>query len=411
MCHKFHFDRGGAERYLFDLCRGLKSVGCEVLHFSTKDRRNLESGCEEFYVNNVDYDEALKKGSWLSRIKVARDAIYSFEARGKIEKLIEKHQPQIAHVHNIYHQISPSILSAFRKRDIPVVMTLHDYKIICPNYKLFSRGHFCEKCKGRRYSNCFLNRCLKDSLCASLLGAAEAYCHDLLKIYDQVDLFIAPSRFMVEKISEYGIAQEKILFLPHAIDLSGYLPKYDPGKYVVYAGRLIPEKGIRTFVESFKILPHVRAKILGDGPLRNELESFVLKHGLTHVEFLGHRSKSDLSAIMREALCVVVPSEWQEPAGLVIYEAFASGKCVIASRAGGIPELVEDGVNGMLFEAGNAGALAEKIGYVTQHPHKAREWGENGSLKIRQISDLKAHSMRIDAKYRELLGSGFGEKA
>lgn len=403
MCHKFHFIQGGTERYLFDLCQGLQSEGSEIFHFSMKDCRNFESQWQKYFVENVDYGSALEK-DWLTKIKIACGSIYSFEAKKKIESLIEQFKPDIAHIHNIYHQISPSILHVFQKRSIPVVMTLHDYKLVCPNYSLFCRGHLCEKCRVRRYYYCFFKKCLKDSFLVSLLGALEAYYHDFLKIYKKVDLFIAPSEFMYQKIRESGIERKKILYLPCAIDLSQFFPKYAPGKYILYVGRLSPEKGIGTFIASLKHLPMIPVKLLGDGPQRKQIKQIVLNHGLSQVEFLGYRPKEDICQIMRDALCVVVPSEWYEPAGLVIYEAFASGKCVIASRIGGIPELVEDGVNGLLFEAGNARELVKKIEYLIEHLEKAEAWGENGYLKIKRLNDLKAHSMRMSVEYNKLLG-------
>ncbi len=403
MCNKFHFIHGGAERYLFDLCRGLKDVGHEVFHFSTQDDRNFDSECRKFFVGKPDYHKEMR-GDLLSKIRTGKDFIYSFEAKDQVGRLIDEHRPQVAHIHNIYHQISPSILDVLKKRRIPVVMTLHDYKIICPNYKLYAHGKMCEACNGRKYYQCFLKKCIKNSWHASFLGMTEAYTHAFLRSYDVVDRFIAPSRFVFEKVLEFGVPRGRLMCLPYAIDLSGFSEGGRAGKYVVYSGRLLAEKGLLTLLESLKYLPGLQLKIVGDGPFRSELAGFVSSLGLTpRVELLDHRSRAELSVILCDAICVVVPSQWPEPAGLVIYEAFASGKCVIASDAGGISGLIEDGVNGLLFEAGKADELAHKIRYVVEHPEKARAWGKNGSLMIRQGNDLKAHVMRMQGIYHDVL--------
>jgi len=402
MCNKFHFLQGGAERYLFDLCLGLENLNCEIIHFAMEDRRNPESPYKEYFVDNVDYDEALKKNLF-SKIKTAYYSVYSLQARKKVGLLIDRYSPNIAHIHNIYHQISPSILQILKKRNIPVVMTLHDYKIFCPNYRFFSKGKICEKCKGKRYYNCILNMCLKESWGASLSAALGAYYHDFLKLYRDVDLFIAPSEFMYRKAIEYGMDKEKVLFLPHSIDLSQFMPKENKGKYILYVGKLSWEKGIKTFVESLKFVPSIQARIIGDGPQLNEMKKLASEYGLANVDFLGKQAKEDLARIMSEALFVVVPSEWNEPSGLVIYEAFASGKPVIASRVGGIPELVENEVNGLLFQPGNARELASKIEYLAGNPEKVKLFGDNAFQKITQVNNLKKHAMRIRSEYEKLI--------
>ena len=403
MCNKFNFIHGGAERYLFDLARGLQDIGCEVAHFSTKDPRNFDAQHEAFFMDKPDYDKELC-GRLMSKFRTARDIVFSFEAQEKVERLIDSYHPQVAHVHNIYHQISPSILHVFKRRRIPVVMTLHDYKLICPNYKLFVRGNTCDKCHGRAYYRCLLGKCIKDSWHASLLGMVEAYVHAVLKSYDVVDLFMAPSRFMADKILAAGISPKKVIFLPCSVDLSDFSLEDVTGKYVVYFGRLLSEKGLVTLLKSLKICPDVKIKIIGDGPFRNALEKLVSEQELSQVEILGHRSRPELNMILREALCVIVPSEWPEPMGLVIYEAFAAGKCVIASDVGGISELIEDGVNGLIFQAGNADDLAHKIRQVVDHPQQARLWGRNGYLKIRQYNDLKTHVIQMKEIYSRYAG-------
>ncbi|MEI8012328.1 MAG: glycosyltransferase family 4 protein [Candidatus Omnitrophota bacterium] len=404
MCNKFHFINGGAERYLFDLCKGLKHLGHEVFHFSTRDQRNFDSECQHFFVNNRDYRDD-KPGDFFSKIWIGVDAIYSFKAKNQVAGLIEQHHPQVIHVHNIYHQISPSILDVFKKKRIPVVMTVHDYKMICPNYKLFVNGRICECCQGRQYYHCLLKRCMKGSLPASFVGMLEAYLHTFLKSYEAVDIFIVPSCFVFEKMLKFGIPRKKLKLLPCAVDLSEFVATPGVGKYILYFGRLLVEKGLVTLLDSLKNLPDVHLKIIGDGPLGGELKRVIETQRLSRVEILSHCSRESLNVILREALCVIIPSEWPEPMGLVIHEAFASGRCVIASSAGGIPEMVQDGVNGLLFEAGNADDLAQKIQFIITHPDQARQWGENGLLKIQQHNDHLTHVKQVNDIYHQLLNA------
>jgi glycosyltransferase involved in cell wall biosynthesis len=405
MCNKFHFIFGGTERYLFDLCDGLGGLGHSVIHFSTREARNFDSLWSDYFIEQVAYDELSKKDLF-SNIKNACNFIYSFKAKRKIGSLIDQYQPQIAHIHNIYHQISPSILHVLKKKRIPVIMTLHDYKLICPSYNLFSKGSICEKCKGARYYHAFFNRCLKESVAASLLGCLEMYFHKLLNIYsNNVDLFIVPSRFVYNKMIEFGVNPKKVMFIPYAINIDKFKPNFEPGSYILYSGRLIVEKGVITLLKSLKLFPDLPVKILGEGPQRSELEKFMHEEGIKNVEFLGYKNKDELSLIIRNSLCVVVPSEWYEPAGLVVYEAFAAGKCVIASRVGGIPELVEDGVNGLLFEPANFYDLADKIRYIIEHPQKAKEWGKNGFEKIHRFNDPIRHCQIITDLYSRVINS------
>ncbi|MFA4989832.1 MAG: glycosyltransferase family 4 protein [Candidatus Omnitrophota bacterium] len=395
MCHKFHFTAGGAEVYLFDLCAGLKDLGHTVINFSTQNQKNLASRYSEYFVEPID----------LSHIGSAARFIYSLESSRSIARLIDRYHPDLAHIHNIYHQISPSILKVLAKNSIPALMTLHDYKLICPNYSLFTQGKPCERCKGGRYYNAVRYKCLKDSYWKSSLAGLEAYFAKQLRIYEKnIALFIAPSRFLRDKMISFGLDAHKVSYLPHAINLESFKPDFELGKYILYSGNISVKKGVRLFLESLQNLnPVFAVKIAGDGPLNRDLPALIRKLGLKNVELLGFKSRDELSGIMRNALFVVVPSLWPEVAGLSIYEAFACGKCVIASSRGGIPELVEDKVNGLLFDPAEPGSLRDKISYLVSNPFRIMEFGRNGFEKISRINNRKIHYEKLTELYSGLV--------
>jgi glycosyltransferase involved in cell wall biosynthesis len=395
MCNKFHYPAGGAEVYLFDLCAGLGDLGHTVINFSTQNPRNLPSPYGGYFVKPAD----------LSSIGSAAKFIYSRASAESIARLIDKYHPDIAHIHNIYHQISPSILKVLAKNKIPAVMTLHDYKLICPNYSLFTGGKPCERCRGGKYYNAVRYKCFKSSFLKSSLAVLEMYFSKLLKIYEEnIALFIAPSRFLKDKLVSFGLDASKVIYLPQAINLESFKPDLAPGRYILYSGGLSIKKGVKLFLESLQNLSAAPAvKIAGDGPLSRELPSLISKLGLKNVELLGFKSREELSRIIRGSLFVAVPSLWPEVAGLSIYEAFSCGKCVIASDRGGIPELVEDNVNGLLFDPAEPGSLKAKISWLIGHPAKMVEFGRNGLEKVSKINNGKAHYERLAQLYSGLL--------
>ncbi|MFH2104991.1 MAG: glycosyltransferase family 4 protein [Parcubacteria group bacterium] len=358
LANKFHYLKGGAERHYFDLGELLEKRGHEVIPFTMADRRNKTSRYSQYFVSNVDIADP---SSTSHKLKTASRIIYSLEAKRKIAALVEKTKPDIAHVHNIYHQLSPSILSALKKRGVPIVMTVHDFKLMCPAYLFYSQGEVCEKCKRYRYYNCVRRRCVKDSYGASLVNMTEMYIHRLLRIYkNNVDKFICPSVFLRDKLVEFGFPKEKLVVVPHFIDCQTIEPQYS-GDYILYLGRLSREKGVATLLQAMAQVGGVKLKIAGNGPLENDLWTQKEKLSLDQVEFMGFLTGGELQRAIAGASLIVVPSESYETFGLSITEAYAQGKPVIASRIGALPEVVKEGETGYLFEAGDVDELADKI--------------------------------------------------
>ena len=199
LINKFHYLRGGAERAYFDTAHILAESGHQVAFFSMQHPENFQTEWSHFFVAREEYTEG--NPTLGERFRLVRNILWNFEAARKLEALIDEFQPEIAHLHNTYHQLSPSILWTLKKRHIPIVMTLHDYKLLSPNYSLFVRGKIWEHTSGWR---CLKDRCVKDSLFKSLFCVLEKWLHDFLGSYRKVDRFIAPSHFLIEKLSELG---------------------------------------------------------------------------------------------------------------------------------------------------------------------------------------------------------------
>jgi len=406
MVDKFYFVKGGAERYLFELSEVLQANGHTVVPFAMQHPENFDTHFEDFFVNNIEYaiDSSMQKAAHF--FKIAGRMIYSTHARRQIERLIVRERPDIAHIHMIDHQISPSILVALKQHKIPVIQTVHQYKLVCPNYRLYNprTAKICEKCLGGNFYHPIVERCHKDSAIAGLLLAVESYLHRWTQIYEKhIDVFHVPSRFMGEKMRQAGIAHGKIRHMPYTIKMDKFSPQYANRGYALYFGRLSDEKGILTLLQAMRELPAVTLKVVGDGPQEPELRSFVQQHGMQNVMFLGKKSGEALTRVVQDASFIVVPSEWYDNSPLVIYESMAYGKPVIAARLGGMPELIIDGETGLLFDAGEVGQLLERISFLASHPEQVERFGRAARVKAEQEFDPMVHYNRMLGWYEELL--------
>lgn len=379
--NKFHYPKAGADRYYFDLSQLLEKNGHQVIHFAMQDEKNVESPYSKYFVSQVDFSKVRlnKEG-----LRVAGRMLYSFEAKRKIEELIRDTKPDIAHIHNIYHQLSPSILPVLKKHGIPIVMTAHDYKLISPNYSMYHDGKICEHSKIYRFWNTVIRRCVKSSYLASLLSALEMGLHKLIGIYEKnINAIIVPSKFMRDKFIEYGQDEDKIKYIRYSIEAKKFNPG-EIGDYLVFFGRLSEEKGIGVLLEAVKLVPEAKLKIVGSGPLEEKLKDQVKNLFMEkQVEFLGYKKGGELWDIVGNSLAVVLPSEWYENAPVSILEALALARPVLGSNIGGIPELIKEGETGLLFEPANSRDLAGKIKWAYENQNqvaamgrRARQWAE-----------------------------------
>jgi glycosyltransferase involved in cell wall biosynthesis len=397
--NKFFYFKGGSEHVFFDTACLLEGRGDKVVFFSMSHPENAFSEYEKYFISNVDYE----KGGLRNKINTSLKLLYSFEARIKIERLIEKEKIDMAHLHNIHHQISPSILHSLKKANIPIVLTLHDYKIACASYSMVANDSICEACKNGQYYQCFLKNCVKKSRAKSFLGTIEMYLHHkVLHIYDLVDIFISPSRFLRNKLEGMGF-KGKIVYLPNFIRVGDFNPKYNwEEKSIIYFGRLSTEKGLFTLLKAIKGLD-VRLKIVGQGALEDSLKLKVESLGLKNIQLLGYKTGADLKNEITKSMFIVLPSECYENNPRSIIEGFALGKPAVGSRIGGIPELVKDNETGLTFEPGNVEDLRSKIEYLLNNPDKVIEMGKNARAFVEKKLNAEKHYQRLMEIYNEVI--------
>jgi len=394
--NKFFYLNGGSETVFFQERNFLKEQGVEVVDFSMRDERNLPSPFADYFVPHVDYRE--EKGL-PAKLKTAAAFIHSGEALKRLAGLVEKEKPQIAHLHNIYHQLTPSIIPLLKEKGVKVVMTLHDGKLVCPSYLMLNRGKICVICGGRRFYRATTTLC-QGSFGKGFLLSAEAYWHKWKRSYEGVDLFITPSRFLADLVGKYRLPREKIRVLRNGIDTTKFSPGGADRGYALYFGRLSHEKGIETLLSAHaKMDDVIPLKVVGTGPMEEEL-----RRRFPSVEFMGYKSGAKLREIVQQSSFVVVPSEWYENCSMVVLEAMAAGKPVIGSRIGGIPEQVEDGVTGFLFNMGDVSGLAEKMGILRDDPDLRLRMGKAAREKLVREYSLERHLNDLLGIYRDLMG-------
>jgi glycosyltransferase involved in cell wall biosynthesis len=393
--NKFFYLNGGSERVFFQERDYFLEKGYAVVDFSMQDYRNFESPFSDFFVNNIDYSNT--KGIF-NKLKNGLSFIHSSEAVKKLEKLILKEKPDIAHLHNIYHQLTPSIIPLLKRHNVKVVLTLHDYKLVCPTYSMLtSTNQICEKCVNGNFSNVFFNNCTGSKF-YGLLMAAEAYWHKWKKSYELVDKFIAPSKFIAEMLRK-RVPIEKIKVIPNGIDFSKINPSAADNEYAFFFGRISKEKGVETLLKAHELIKdRIGLKIAGTGPLLEELSC-----NYKHADFLGYKTGFELNRLIAESSFVVVPSEWYENCSMAVLESMAFGKAIIASKIGGIPEQVEDSKNGFLFERGNVEELAFKMAQLISDKKLREIFGEKSREKLEKDYSLTSHFEAFSLLYKDLI--------
>ena len=354
MVNKFLYSRGGCENYMLFLGEQLKKLGHEVEYFGMYDEKNTVKNSAEKYTQNMDFHS---KGA--KRFLYPFKIIYSFEAKRKIMQVIDNFNPDIIHMNNINFQLTPSVIYGAKKRGIPVVQTVHDYQMICPNHLLynFDKNEICEKCLDGSYTNCIKNKCIHNSRVKSIIGAIEAGLYSILGTYKKVDLYITPSYFLEKKLlSAKPLYKGKTNTIHNFINKNAFNCENESnGNYIAFAGRLSKEKGIELLANTAKLLPEYTFMVAGDGPERNLIEN------IENIKPVGFLSGKKLTEFMSNAKVIVVPSIWYENCPLSILEAQCMGVPVITMNNGGMAELIKDGVTGILFDEPSPEAMATAL--------------------------------------------------
>lgn len=390
MVNKFLYPRGGAESYMLGIGKCFTEMGHEVQYFGMYDEKNTVGNRMELYTQNMDFHT-----SSLKKIFYPFKIIYSFEAKRKIGKILDDMRPDVIHLNNINFQLTPSIIDAAKKRNIPVFWTLHDYQLICPNHLLYNKdtGGICEKCIGRNKYPCIKNKCIHSSRIKSIIGAAEAAFYKIKGTYKKVDAFIVPSRFLYEKL----VGDNKELFLKRTYVLHNYVKKRELTSdfksqfdfpYIAFAGRLSCEKGTRILADTAKILSDVKFVVMGDGPEKSAFD------GLDNVIATGFLTGDALDCNIAAAKAIAVPSVCFENCPMSILEGRMFSVPAVTMNMGGMAELVENNATGVLSKSVCAEDFAAAVRNILSDGKRLEQMKQN--CKARSKTDLSVEEYCLE---------------
>lgn len=391
MINKFLYNRGGAETYAFELAQYQRRLGHEVQFFGMYDKKNIHSNDLELYTKNLEF-----KGLSPSQLIYPFRIIYSTEARKKIRRVLEDFRPDYVHLNNINFQLTPSIIYEIKSFGIPIIQTLHDFQLVCPNHMMY-REHddvICEDCKGRNYKMCFKNKCIHGSRVKSLLGAIEGRLYYNLKTYEKIDSFISPSRFLKNKMVEFGEDEKNIHVIHNFIKRDYEYAYFEKKDYIFYFGRLSIQKGIRTLLEAAKELQDIRFVIAGAGELENEV--IEASEEYKNIEFAGFQTGEDLIKLIGEAKLSLLPTQWYENCPMSILESFMLGTPVIGANIGGVPELIRNEIDGLLFEPKDKEGLKAAIVRGLKNDDFLKSMSKSAKERLEDFSIESYHSKLMD---------------
>lgn len=404
LVNKFWYPKGGSERYTLLLRDILRAQGHEVVPFAMTDPKNLPTQWAEYFAPSVDWGDGSARASspshaWTSLTRV----LWNRAAAAALDRLLQRVRPDVAHLQNFAHQLSPSILPVLARHGVPIVWTLHDYKLLCPNYRLYTQGAPCERCQGHSYWNAVRYNCM-GRRSASVAVAAEMYLHHALtNVYGKhIAAVIAPSAFLADRLQEWGW-RGRIEVVPNCIESLPVPDRVISARDrvgVLFVGRLVEEKGVGDFLEAVRRLPEIPFVVIGDGSLGAEMRKAVAT--CVNLTWHGAQSPDQMRAHYERARVLVVPSRWYENAPYVVLEAMRAGTPVIATRMGGLPELVHDGETGVLVPPRNPVALAHAIAALVADEGHCSVLGERAQQRARAPYDPASHYARIRALYREV---------
>ncbi len=374
LVNKFLYPNGGSETYIFKLGEYLVSQGHQVQYFGMEHEGRCVGNRVEAYTSDMDFHG----GSKLSKLMYPIKTIYSLEARKKIRLVLNDFKPDVVHLNNFNYQLTPSIIFEVKKyekdtsRKVKIVFTAHDYQLVCPNHMMNNPNTHenCEKCATGKFLNCTKGKCIHGSTAKSAIGTMEATYWKIRKTYKYIDTIICCSEFLKTKMDMNPLFQSKTVAMHNFIEK----PERKVTKkkdYVLYFGRFSEEKGIGTLIQVCKELPDVNFIFAGTGPLEEQLG------GIANIKNVGFQTGEALETLIREARFSIYPSEWYENCPFSVMESQMYVTPVIGAKIGGIPELIEENITGLLFESGNKEELKEKINLLWNNQELAKQYCDN----------------------------------
>lgn len=393
MVNKFLYPNGGSETYIFKLGDYLKSQGHEVEYFGMDHVGRIVGNRVNAYTSDMDFHNASK----LTKLTYSLKTIYSLEARKKIRLVLDDFQPDVVHLNNFNYQLTPSIILEIKKwskknnKQVKIVFTAHDYQLVCPNHMCNNPNTHenCEKCLSGKFMNCTKGKCIHGSTAKSVIGTMEATFWKLNGAYKYIDTMICCSRFMKTKMDTNPLFASKTFAMHNFIDNVEWKTP-EKKDYILYFGRFSEEKGIGTLIKVCKQLPDVKFIFAGSGPLEEKVNA------ISNIENVGFKTGEILKELIREARLSIYPSEWFENCPFSVMESQMYGTPVLGANIGGIPELIEVGKTGELFESANADDLKNKLISLWNDKDKLAEYSKNcKNIKFNTIKEYCNKLMRI----------------
>lgn len=403
-----YFVSGGPERYLFSIKELFENNAIEVFPFSVKSTKNVATKWENYFLSPITSDDSVYfheyKKDFTTLIKVMERCFYSPEGFFKARKYAKEVKADIIYSLHFMNKMSPSIIDGFKSVRIPVIVRLSDFGLICPQALMFCKDNICESCISGSIVNCSRNKCVQNSFFGSFLKALALNFHKLIGSISRIDAFVCPSKFTKQKYIEAGFPEDKFHFIPSFINTTDIEPNYSHDEYILYFGRLIKEKGVHVLLEAYKLIDVKKPKLIVIGNIGSSKYGQALKKNYSHyAEFIDFIPKDKLYQFIRNAMFVVVPSVWYDNMPNVVLESFAHGKAVIASRQGCFPEIIKENHTGLLFEPGNANALADKLNWAIQYPDAMIEMGKNAREYTEQSCSAELHFSRLMELFKTFL--------
>lgn len=384
--HNFYRTRGGECRVVEAEKHLLESHGHTVLQFLADS-------------SSLDHMALSKKASTFLQIP------HNFQIARRLENYVSEHKPDIAHVHNVFPMLSPAVYVTLKRNLVPVAQTIHNYRFLCPNGLFYVNGRVCEACQEKGYWEAVRNRCMHGSMATSALyAAAVAWGWKNGAFRSCIDRYIVLNTFVAEKLITARVPREKIRICGNFVNDFADAPATKQ-QYALYLGRLSSEKGLSTLLAAARSVPELPLKIAGAGPLEADLRRALSEPAMSHIEVVGHVEGEAKQRLIAEALCTVVPSECYENFPLSAAESMALGTPVIASRIGGLPDLVNHGHTGLLFPPGDSVALAECLGRMSLRASDTREMAANALVTARERFSPQRHLDQLLEIYSDAVGS------
>lgn len=401
--NNFLYMRGGDTRYMFELAKVLNSNGIDVEYFGMKHSLNKKYNYDKYFISTLDFEKLNNKKNIFNIFKVITKSTWNIEAQRKIRKLLAEYKPDVVHVHNILHHITPSIFPVIKSLGIPIILHVHDFNLICPDIYLFREKKICTQCFNNKYYNCLIHKCKKKSLAASFLAMLESYIHAKIDILKYVDKIIVPTNFVKNIFIKAKFNHiNKMEVIHHFIESNRSLMRKSNNNGVLFIGRFIEEKGIRILLDAAKKLKSINFTLIGNGSLLEYINSFITYNKMSNVKIIPWMSHDELMNEIINYTCIVMPSQWYETSGLAILEAGSLGIPVIISDNTAMTELINNNYSGLIFKMNNLEDLIKNINRLFNNYELQEKLSKNLLNDIYQKYNSSTHFDNIERIYKEL---------